>query len=327
MTSSIIMSLLMINVPYDRAKEAFYNQGIDEIRDYTKALQRTEFELTSDSPIRLERMLSRRGRIYDEQFLQHDRPRTFMNETLDNFPENVFCTNKHYSFRISKKNPKDEFTIRYIGPIDPTLRDWLYEKYNRSILAPVSLRDRLLLDWLKTPGFSIKKLEHNKIESQECVALHVAYDNNIAEPRENYELPFSGKVYLNPSRRWGIVRADLVLQYRTKDHATKSRPYIMECYYDGVVNEFPAPKTVRHIYPPDAAFNSSTDYKWYINHLQSASGEYAKFSVSAYGLPEYYGLQAEKVTPWWIYFGLIGGGCLVGFVLIGVFLRRRYGAS
>lgn len=51
------------------------------------------------------------------------------------------------------------------------------------------------------------------------------------------------------------------------------------------------------------------------------------FTLTAFGLPEPPGITWERPTPWWIYFGLIGGGCLVGFVLIGVFLRRRYGAS
>ncbi len=52
-----------------------------------------------------------------------------------------------------------------------------------------------------------------------------------------------------------------------------------------------------------------------------------EFTLSAFGLEEPHGITWERPTPWWIYFGLIGGGCLVGFVLIGVFLRRRYGAS
>ncbi len=52
-----------------------------------------------------------------------------------------------------------------------------------------------------------------------------------------------------------------------------------------------------------------------------------QFTLSAFGMEEPFGITWERPTPWWIYFGLIGGGCLVGFVLIGVFLRRRYGAS
>ena len=51
------------------------------------------------------------------------------------------------------------------------------------------------------------------------------------------------------------------------------------------------------------------------------------FTLSAFGMLEPYGITWERPRPWWIYFGLAGGGCLVGIVLIGVFLRRRYGAS
>ena len=51
------------------------------------------------------------------------------------------------------------------------------------------------------------------------------------------------------------------------------------------------------------------------------------FTLSAYGMLEPDGVTWERPRPWWIYFGLAGVGCLVGIVLIGVFLRRRYGAS
>ena len=52
-----------------------------------------------------------------------------------------------------------------------------------------------------------------------------------------------------------------------------------------------------------------------------------EFTLSAFGLPEPFGITWERPRPWWVYFGLAGVGCLVGIVLIGVFLRRRYGAS
>lgn len=292
---------------------------LDAHRGYRRHLSRLAGTVRADSPNnRVDDWYIRRFYIYEDALCHHSWLDTTKTGQSGYF-ERVLLNNPRYSVRVTRNMEKDVMTVRGIGPPTKDIFNESRPRLSNSLWAPIMLRERLLDEWLKTPGFRIT----GATRADNLVSLAVTYENSIKDTKETYECPFSGTVRCDPSREYRIVDTDLLVTFRFSGSPDRQRRLITKCEYDTSAERYSVPKRVTIAVENDAGIVEPHS-TWYVSDVEPVKAADQRFTLSYYGLPEPFGVEWERPTPWWLY---IGGTLGLIAVLILISWIRRWRAA
>ncbi len=278
-------------------------ESIDEARVYDRRLSGDQLV-----PERCEKMVIRNAR--NGNWFYNNTTKLKYKDGTRNFEvvrDEVVGSNSKYSFRIRKNLDNSNYYL--VSTSEPMTEEEM--KANAGFWG-----NTYLLEEAKPSDYMVRN-------NDEIDKIEMGDDNvTVVYKKRYYNKQYYNsdcKVIYKPSLYW---QKHAVSYYGNGNNVTISYDYEWR-------NGLPMISRILHKYTSSLAedkhFEGELDFK--TKYLSFDEMPEYEFTLSAFGLPEPFGITWERPRPWWIYFGLAGGGCLVGIVLIGVFLRRRYGAS
>jgi hypothetical protein len=286
-------------------------------RGYQRHLRRLAGTVRADSPNnRVDSWFIRRFHMYDEAFCHHSWLDTKKSKQAAHY-EMVVLNNSKYSARAARNSEADVLTVRGIGAPTSELFTKSAHRLGNSLWSPIMLRERVFDEWLRTPGFRIT----GATLAGDLVTLAVIYENSIENTKETYECPFSGTVHCDPRHEYRIVNTDLVVTFRFSGSPLRQRRLVTKCEYDSTTERFAVPKRVTIAVENDAGVVEPHS-TWYTSDVEPVKSADERFTLSYYGLPEPFGVEWERPTPWWLYAGIGAGVLVVLIFLLGLWKRR-----
>ncbi len=238
----------------------------------------------------------------------------------------LFCYNVRYAFHLKKSHANPSWSLaNYFQRINNELPTYITNEIPSArigLIAAVAPYWITLTDLVKKKYFKIISIKDVNVENSivELVfeSKHEIKEDPVFNPIQGGRIIMDKQKYfyvkqcrLDLLHGDGAGQADIIIEAKNSKDG-----YPIPISYTNTMTLSTTNGELRRV------VHNSYD----VDIVDELPGDH-EFTLSAFGLEEPFGITWERPTPWWIYFGLIGGGCLVGFVLIGVFLRRRYGAS
>lgn len=290
---------------------------LDAHRSYHSRLRRMAGTVRADSPNnRVDHWFTRRFHIYDDAFCHHSWLDTTRSKQAAHY-EMVVVNNSRYSARAARNSEAEVLTVRGIGQPTSELFIKSAHRLGNSLWAPIMLRERILDDWLKTPGFRIT----GATRDNQLVTFALNYDNNITDTKETYECPFTGTIRCDPQRHYRIVETDFIVKFRFTGSPERRRRLVTKCEYDQSAEPYAVPKCVTITVENDNGVMEPHS-AWYTSDIETIESADGRFTLSYYGLPEPFGIEWERPTPWWLYTGIAAGALVLLIFLLGNWKRQ-----
>ena len=236
----------------------------------------------------------------------------------------VRLRNSRYSALLSRKERAGELVVRTMGAAAAETTEDKYGRYFKSILYPIGFRERRLTNWLDTPGFRITSVSGPEANGEVC--LHVVHTGPPGPIERSPDVSFAGQIWLRPSQSWAIARLKLTLQLPQDDGTSVAREYDSTCTFSNGSSARPFPLEVKHTVGPTSSGAVQLTESWTIRDAAHEVYPESDFTLSAFGLPEPYGVEWERPTPWWLY-TLFSAGVLFVVAVIVSFWKRRLAAQ
>jgi hypothetical protein len=294
---------------------------IENLKRYEAALRDIEFRLSGESTSDPRRNLyTFRIQLRDTLFVE-ERTMKPGETPRERVPYEILCgSNSKYAFRAGRQLERDKRAVTSVDSSTQYLRSRVTDLITQSAYFPFALREKTISEWLATPGFSILDAHRQISETGKPeVLVKVSYANSVRDPRTDAQVPFEGLLFLDPNRKWGIQRFELIVTFRYTGEADRKCLYDGTCAYSGSLDGNPIPKETTHLYRDSPASPVRTRLAWQIHDLRRASSDESDYSLSAFGLEEPWGvIWPQPPTPWFLYFS--AGG--FGLFFLALFLWR-----
>ncbi|HMO83451.1 MAG TPA: hypothetical protein PKC18_00880 [Lacipirellulaceae bacterium] len=230
--------------------------------------------------------------------------------------EVVNCINLKYAFNCELDRKATKWVLTKISPLPLT---------SNPVLDEITRAPRV---WhpLTTLDFApLHALYHHReliIESVDTHADEVTlrFKNPVATGTPALDAMANGSFTLDRAHQWALRRAHVVMR-RSKGTVTYS------CT-NTFVNVNGVPRPVRSEF--ERLFVSGgTEYRTHsvseYEVVDQSTLQETDFTLSAFGLPEPYGVTWDRPTPWWLY-ALFSAGVLFVVAVIVSFWKRRLAA-
>lgn len=238
----------------------------------------------------------------------------------------LLAYNTLYAFRLSRGFPGRPWTITDTEPLSdgsvPSNVQYEMSVRLTMLQKAVSLWGKRLTDLLQHPSFRV--LEAMPVTQDGADFVKIVFDNT--HPFDVQEKPFipiqSGSIVLDPENWWCLQSWDVheITGHSTlKSVETRS---LGSMEYQGSTGKY---RILKHSVRTDYSLTKGigwnvaetrTDYD--LRETPQLPPD-AEFTLTAFGLPEPYGVE-PKSSRWWIWAAVAGFACLI----TGFFVRRHY---
>ena len=133
-----------------------------------------------------------------------------------------------------------------------------------------------------------------------------------------------GRLWLDPANRFCIVRSDCTFVLHSATDYRVKVPFRLEGVHSYAANGTIAQRVLK-LYRPSAGDPKEDGISTHTYTLSSESYPASDFTLTAFGLPEPFGIEWERPTPWWLY-ALFSAGVLFVVAVIVSFWKRRLAA-
>jgi hypothetical protein len=231
----------------------------------------------------------------------------------------VECVNQRYKFTLEREKMSAGWVLTDLSTHTP---DHANRSSNDEVTPePLPIADLLLLPegmWLnmliESPGFKIMRWQ----QVTECPTLYrmdfVA--DGYADWSRKRNKPINGSIILDSDCSWCIREATITVGHRKPITKKKKFEYTRE--------RLPIPIKTVSTYVDDSG-RARSDVVEYKYARPAAFPPMTDFTLSAFGLPEPYGIEWERPIPWGLY--IIGGTLGMVFVMGVVWRIRRWRAA
>ena len=286
-------------------------RGWKELREYNYGLSGTFTELIeplSGMPATVHAKITHEVKGSPSGFLDHR-----IEESDGNVFEYIEGINSEYTFLIERSKTSKLWKINRLTR-DKKYMETLIETYAKPLFVSHSIDGQDLAWTAAQPGFRVNKLTPVKENGLDLVVLDF---NSSAYQRKDYQIR-SGRVWLEPAKRWAVHRFDLELFLDAP--ATSSG----KVEYDGQVEGYSVPKSYVFDYKAKET-DQGLFHKRRSTSFELSKGVVpaAEFRLPAYGLPEPFDSPRRSTWPAWMWPVLLAIICLAISASLKIAARSR----
>jgi hypothetical protein len=242
-----------------------------------------------------------------------------------------FARNSRYYFSLKKDSTSAKWTV--VDTVVPaselsasTERIWL-KPYRDEILSPLKEITREHIPFVNFHSLGMLELlpalKVTAVSASDDGMIQVCYTfSHDAVYFRRMALPASAVIYAAPSSGYNTSRFEM----RCKGNDLEiERTAIID--YTKVEGRHIARRTE---WQETKTFQGKTWTERNISELLEISWQdppESAFTLSAFGLPEPFGVEWERPTPWWLYAGIAAGTLVLLISLLGIWKRRLLARS